>query len=256
MTRTLSRLARLFSTGNTALHAIDPELQDTVEELGISGGLVDRFGDEVVLAFNNGAGNKVDYWLEQRWEVDVVPTADGGSRTTMDVTLRNGAPAQGYSQEVLGPYVEGLGAGDTLLLSSVYCGTGCRFTEAPDDLAVTDRERGFGVNDQWREIAAGDSVQYRWTFVQDDAWSFAGGVYRHDVHVEIPATVSPADAVVRVRLPATVVPRDLPEEARLAGSTVEWRPRPGRSTLTIVSGGRTDGPGWWDALRRPASSLW
>lgn len=255
VTATLSRLGRLFGTGNTSLHAIDPELQATVERLGISGGLVDRFGDEIGLAFNNGAGNKVDFWLEQRWNVEVTPTTNGGSRTTVDLVVRNGAPTTGYTQEVLGPFLDDLGPGDTLLLSSLYCGVSCRFTASSDDLPVTDRERGFGVNDQWREIPAGDTVNLRWEFVQDESWSFADGVYRHDVHVDVPATVRPADVVVTVQLPATVVPVGLPPEARLSGSAVAWRPGPGRSTLRIMSGERTSGPGVWDALRRPASSL-
>lgn len=254
--RTLARLARLFTSGNAQVHSTDAAVQQSIEDLGISGGLVDHGGTSIGLALNNGAGNKVDYWLDQRWEVKVTPVDDGRAITSMAVSLRNNAPSEGFTQEVLGPFADLLDAGDSLLLSTALCGTTCTFTTAPEETeATTDHELGFGVNDEWVELASNETRELRWVFEDEAAWSAIDGVYRHEIEVRVPVTVRPADVVIDIALPGTVRPVDLPPEATLTGRGVQWRPGPGTSRLVITNGPGVRHPSFGSALRRPASSL-
>lgn len=256
LAQTLKDVGGLFTSGHAVVHSVDPTVQERIVELGVSGGLVDAPGDELGLALNNGAGNKVDYWLTQRWDVRVAPLADGDTSTTMTVTLRNGAPTQGFSQEVLGPFVDSLSPGDTILLTTALCGPTCGFVVAPDeDEATTDREQGFGLNDEWVRLEAGESTELTWSFLQEGSWSLVGGVYRHELQVYVPPTVQTPEVTIDVRVPASVVPVGLPDTAQLVGDGVRWQPGPGISRLVITDDPGRRAPSLGDALRRPASSL-
>jgi hypothetical protein len=77
-------------------------------------------GDGVALALNNAAGNKIDYYLDAHATYDV--TADARTGTTsarLDVTITNGAPAEGEPGYVIGNPV-GLPVGTNRTRVSVF----------------------------------------------------------------------------------------------------------------------------------------
>ncbi len=91
----LRRLGPLAEQGRLAGWAVRPDEQSLLERVGLAGTLLPRTRDDAVtVAFNNSAGNKIDYYLQTsgRYEatIDAAGTVDG----VFEVTLENTAPTE------------------------------------------------------------------------------------------------------------------------------------------------------------------
>lgn len=143
------------------------------------GGAIDaRPGPYAALVVNNGAGNKLDYYLDRRLDYALAecPAGSGGLRgSTIRVTVRNGAPASGLPEyaamrldrgEITGDPLataaaKAGGDGSTRLRLQVYAATGAELVGATLDghpVSVTPgRERGRPVFVLPIELASGAS---------------------------------------------------------------------------------------------------
>jgi UDP-GlcNAc:undecaprenyl-phosphate/decaprenyl-phosphate GlcNAc-1-phosphate transferase len=99
--------------------------QEVARLVGAAGDVSVPAGDTLMLVTQNGAGNKVDYYLDRTvdYRVDLAPEANGKEAVvhgTAALTLRNGAPATGLPPVVIGPFDERFEPGENRALVSLY----------------------------------------------------------------------------------------------------------------------------------------
>jgi hypothetical protein len=102
-----------------------PDEQKVADAVGASGRITTARGDSLLVVTQNAAGNKADYYLDRNtaYTATLTPDHDGRKaavQSHISVDLRNGAPASGLSQEVIGPYDERFRAGENRSFVSVY----------------------------------------------------------------------------------------------------------------------------------------
>jgi len=115
------KLGAATTTGHIVAWARRPEEQNVFRLMGMDGALPPLAGrDGLAVVNNNGSGNKIDSFLNRtvtyRAEYDA---SSGRVDATMEVTLRNDAPATGYPDYVIGNLL-GLPPGSNRTLLSVY----------------------------------------------------------------------------------------------------------------------------------------
>ena len=103
----LRRLGPLAEQGRLAGWAVRPDEQSLLEQVGLAGTLLPRSSDDAVtVAFNNAAGNKIDYFLKTsgRYEatIDSAGTVDG----VFEVRLENTAPTELQPRYVIGNAID------------------------------------------------------------------------------------------------------------------------------------------------------
>jgi hypothetical protein len=92
--------------GHLSMWAARPEEQRLLELVGIEAAMPRLAGattDALAVTVNNGAGNKIDSFLESR--IEYRPHVDGGTGVVtaqLEITLTNTAPTSGYSEYVIG----------------------------------------------------------------------------------------------------------------------------------------------------------
>lgn len=138
--------------------------QDLLEQTGLSGTFpklgIDADSDALAVAFNNAAGNKIDYYLEGSGSYTL--TADALTGTVsgeLAIELENNAPASGEPKIVTGNAI-GLPDGSNRTWVSV-------FSRLPvDDVRIDNRsvpielgvEAGYHVTSVFVTLAPGDSA--------------------------------------------------------------------------------------------------
>jgi UDP-GlcNAc:undecaprenyl-phosphate GlcNAc-1-phosphate transferase len=110
--------------------------QRVAEQIGAAHRVAPPAGDSLLVVSQNAAGNKTDYYLDRTvsYEVALTPSADGTAAAVdgkVETTLRNGAPASGLPEVVIGPYDERFEPGENRAYVSVY--TPHRFARATLD---------------------------------------------------------------------------------------------------------------------------
>jgi hypothetical protein len=132
---TVSRFAELVEEGHLVAYTADPSTQSALVSAGVAGGLGapdgTSPGDVVNVALNSGTASKVDFFAERTVEIETSLLADGGTRSTLELTVENEAPTSGVVKYVIGPNNPDLEAGDNLLDVSVYLSPQAQFTEVP-----------------------------------------------------------------------------------------------------------------------------
>ena len=103
--RTLGeQLGPLVPTGGLRVWSTRPDEEDLLRRLGVTGELPEAGGHDLVhVSGINGGQNKIDVFLQR--EVEVIPAVDpdtGEVTSTVRVTLRNDAPAEGLPRYVIG----------------------------------------------------------------------------------------------------------------------------------------------------------
>ena len=116
----LTALAALTGDGHLLLHAADPPTQDAFETAGVSGRLLNPPGDYLSVVVNNLAMNKVDYYVRRTVDYRVALGRQGQANAGLRLWLTNDAPVEGPPKYIIGPNVEGLEAGDSRYLLSVF----------------------------------------------------------------------------------------------------------------------------------------
>lgn len=210
----LSTLTPVASNRHILMHSTDPQVQRTLEEMGLAGALPEPDNDTVSVVVNNAGINKVDFYVDRTVRYRVSLADDGSATARLRVTFANRAPASGPGGYVLGPHVDGLAAGDNLSLVSVFCGR-CSPAKATPRLVDGDRtDKGFVVEEELGHTVAttlltvprGDKRTVKLSWDLEDAWDPAGdGCYALD-YVE-QTTIRNTKLVVRVEPPPGYTPQ-------------------------------------------------
>jgi len=116
----LGALASLAGNGHLLVHAADRVTQEAFVTAGIAGRLLDPRGDYLSVVVNNLAMNKVDYYVRRQVDYTVALAEGGQARAGVRLRLTNRAPVAGLPRYVIGPNVEGLEAGDSRYLLSLF----------------------------------------------------------------------------------------------------------------------------------------
>ncbi|MBY6538100.1 DUF4012 domain-containing protein [Rhodococcus sp. BP-349] len=146
-------VGRGVSEGHTALWSADPLVQSELSGTAIAHEVPEDSAPYANVVVNNGAGGKLDYFLER----DVVYTAGSCSSPTresrIDVTLTNTAPARDYPAYVSGRFTGSTSfegpPGTNRSLVEVFTTAGARLNRATVDgvplLMLSGTERGHPV---------------------------------------------------------------------------------------------------------------
>ncbi len=133
----LRLLLRSIGEGHLLVYAEDPELEAALAGSVAGGALRPGPGDFLAVVVNSAAGSKVDYYQDRRISYAVRLGDDGSARVQARVTLENRAPVRGQPRYVIGPWrptdddgrvgpiLEHLEAGQSVVLVHLYCRTGC-----------------------------------------------------------------------------------------------------------------------------------
>jgi hypothetical protein len=144
----------------------------------------------------NAAPSKIDWFLRRAVAYDiVVDPATGEATATVEVTLRNTAPADLPDNGYLGKPDEA-GVGGTRLMSSLYSALDIESVTVNGEPVDPNRstERGYAVADAWHTIPPGGEAVLRYRLA--GTVPLPGGRYQLDVHRQ--PTVAPDDLRVRV----------------------------------------------------------
>jgi UDP-N-acetylmuramyl pentapeptide phosphotransferase/UDP-N-acetylglucosamine-1-phosphate transferase len=120
--RTLGRAAQ---QGHLIIAMTRPEEEALAQKLDVAGKMPAIHSDSLLVTTQNGAGNKVDYYLRRHltYTLHVDPGSGGRAaqlRGRLDVSLDNTAPNAGLPTEVIGPYDARFAPGENRSFVSIY----------------------------------------------------------------------------------------------------------------------------------------
>jgi hypothetical protein len=227
---TVSRFAELVEEGHLVAYTADPSTQSALVSAGVAGqlGAPDGMspGDVVNVALNSGTASKVDFFAERTVEIETSLLEDGGTRSTLEITVENEAPTSDVVKYVIGPNNPTLEAGDNLLDVSVYLSRQAQFTEVPppaDGPTFTETALGHPVHDSWIRIPSGESVQRRYAWRTADAWSVTDeNTIAYDLLFQGQTVIRPTELTIRVGMPSGTELIEPPAGVRVEGDTVVW----------------------------------
>jgi hypothetical protein len=160
---TLARdLGPLTSERRLLMWSSVPEEQALLERVHMAGRLPPLNGaDGWSVTVSNGAGNKIDSFLERRARYDSSTAAGGETTATLRVELTNTAPAEGLPPYVTGNQI-GVPEGTNRLYVSFYSPLALRGVTLDGEatgLAV-GREVGWNVYSRFVDIPPGTTVTF------------------------------------------------------------------------------------------------
>jgi len=262
-TAAIRALVTAASGGHLVLHAADPEVERAFKEAGIDGSLSPS-EDYLGVFLNNAAGNKVDYYLDERLTYSVALREDGSASADVSVVLANGAPADRPPDEVLGPYEpNGLEAGDTLWWVETFCARTCTLDSATQDGGPGSvqplRLNGIPMFRSFARADAGETTTLGYRFELAHAWQGdeAGGIYRLTIQAQ--PTIKPARARIEIKVPEGMGVMKTNEPMRVREGLAVWSGTiRGRVTLSVEFQRPFLARVWarlWALLRKPLVRL-
>lgn len=228
----LEALTGAAQGGHLLLWSDHPEIQREFERASLAGNLTDRPGDRLAIVQNNGAGNKVDYYLDRRIRYTVRLGAGGRAEGTVEVFLENDAPPFGPPRYVIGPYPGASEAGENVAFLSTYCAARCRLREAVRNgrriEVYPGTELGWTFYRDYLRIPSRGSASLRLEVALEDVWAEVpgGGTYRL-TFLDQP-TVRPSQLEVRVVPPPGAAVSSTSPGTRVVGEQVVWEGDPTR----------------------------
>ncbi len=184
----LDELGPLVEQGRLAGWAARVSEQDLFSQIGLSGTLPEPDGDALAIAFNNAAGNKIDYYLSAEATYAVAADASTNTATAeLTVSLTNAAPSSGEPDYIISNLV-GLPHGSNRTWVSI-------FSKLPvSDVRLDDRpvafeigsEAGYFVTSVFVTLGPGETGQL--TLAMDGRLDVADG---YDLAVRTPPSVAP-----------------------------------------------------------------
>ena len=234
-------VAEAAGEGHIKVYADDPDLQAALEDTGAGGALPAGSSDEDLLSVvvNNGAGNKVDYYVEREVRSQVVLDADGGASTSTAVVLRDEAPSGGLPAYILGPS-HGVTdrPGQELPILNLYCGR-CRITSASRNGSEidpgVDHELGSNFGQDYFTIDPGETTTTQFRYEVRGAWSGAAGGGTYTLRFLNQSTIRPTTVHIAVRVPDGMHVTNTSGGMQVDGSTATWTGTPGRALTLDVS---------------------
>jgi hypothetical protein len=217
----------------------DRELSSALARTGVGGAFappISDVGDFLSVVVNNGAANKVDYYVDRHVRYDVRLDSDGAATASAEIRLANGAPSGGLPKYVLGPNAHATERpGQDVSIVNLYCAD-CRLTQATRNGRSFDpgigRELSSTFFQDYATIDPGESVTDRFEYAVPRAWvgDAAGGTY--SLRFLGQPTIRPTDLEIRIRVPPGMHVTDATDGVRVEGSVATWSGTPSR-TLTI-----------------------
>jgi Protein of unknown function (DUF4012) len=201
------------------VYSADGAMQEGLAATPIGGALRPPHADDDLLSVvvNSGAGSKVDFFQRREVAYAVELHDDGSARAEFDLTLANHAPTTGEPPYVIGPFpqqgpyfgsiLRRIDAGDSVALSTVYCGTDCVPVEDKAELDGTPTDVQTGVDlgvrylRHYYAIPSGEERELGLVWDDPAAWegNSSGGVFRMTFADQV--TVRPATLEIRIEPP-------------------------------------------------------
>ena len=218
---TMQVLSDLTDGGHLKVFSRHDGTQDVLERAGLAGGLQDVDGEFAAVFVNNLAANKVDYFTRRRIEHRVRLLPEGVTRSAVDVEFENAAPRTGYPRYVLGPWVEGVQAGDNLSEVTFVCGLECEIGPLAEGMRRAT-VLGRPAVDVRLRIPAGERrrVEYRTTTA--DGWEVEDGEVVVTVHHTVQPTLHGSTLRVVMDVPPGFRQVRIPDGAEFNGNEIVW----------------------------------
>ncbi len=189
--------------------------------------------DVLSVVVNNGAANKVDYYVDRTVDYDVTLDRDGSASATTDVRIANHSPTRGLPTYVIGPKPPVTDKpGQDISILNVYCGR-CDVHRASRDGAPfdpgLDHERGSNLAQDYFTTDAGASTTSAFEYDTDAAWSgdAAGGTYT--LRFINQPTIRPTHLDVTIDVPDGMAVTDTSSGVSVDGSVASWSGVPDRT---------------------------
>ena len=148
----------------------DVDEQALLDTTGLLGAIPDLGADGgFSVSVNNVGQSKIDVFLERTVDARLEDDADGLSRLVADVSLTNGAPAEGLPTYVIGNGL-GLPEGTSAMFVTFYGPAGLdKVTRDGEVIAVSsETEAGWGAYGFYDELGPGETARYRLEFLPTD----------------------------------------------------------------------------------------
>jgi hypothetical protein len=221
-------LVETAANGHVKVHVEDPDLQRALADTPTAGAFRPPDGsDFLAVVQNNGAGNKVDSYLDRTVRYSVRLVGDGAAEATTEVRLHNGAPDHGEPEYVIGPNAAvQTEPGQNISILNVYCGD-CRLTRASRDSRTiepgTDTELGSRFYQDYLTIGSGEDAVVRMSYTVEDVWHGRSddGVYQ--LAFDDQTTVRGTPVRIEVVVPSGTEIVDAPDGATVDGSALVWK---------------------------------
>jgi UDP-N-acetylmuramyl pentapeptide phosphotransferase/UDP-N-acetylglucosamine-1-phosphate transferase len=118
-------LGEAANDGHLTLWLAQPREEKVASAIGAAGSVPTSSDDSLMVVTQNGAGNKVDYYLHRKvtYDLTLQPAHDGRTAQLhgrVEVQLTNDAPSSGLPREVIGPYDARFQPGENRAFVSVY----------------------------------------------------------------------------------------------------------------------------------------
>ncbi|MHB0976420.1 MAG: DUF4012 domain-containing protein [Candidatus Aquicultorales bacterium] len=102
------------------VYLADPAAEQAIKEIGCGGEVDTGRGDYLLVSIENFGMNKVDYYLRESIDHEVLLREDGSARMLTAVELRNGAPSSGLTEYVAGKARPGFTPGSNEAYVSIF----------------------------------------------------------------------------------------------------------------------------------------
>lgn len=212
-------VAAIRQGGHLLIYRTDPAMQSALERAGVAGQLAPSEPESLVVAVNNAAAHKVDFFGSRQFEHAVELRADGIVRTRLTAEFTNEAPTEGLPRRVLGPQLDFLEAGDNLSYVTVLCGTTCTFLEVPAGASDGGREFGRPAYDLSLLVPAGSQQTLVYETETDGGWWWEDDRMIIEVEHLLASTLFGTDLSVRVAAPDGMHFVSLPHGATVDSTT-------------------------------------
>jgi hypothetical protein len=172
----LEGLGAAVVDGHIKMYSSHTEGQQAVEKLEMDGGLQrhETAGDVLGVFNENGAGNKVDWFLHRDITYDLtVDPGTGNGVAELTITLRNDAPESGEPWYVIGPYLPEFLPGQNSSILALLRPPGARLTGltvngAQEEDVTVENERSLRLYQIPVDVDAGQTATVKATFFVPD----------------------------------------------------------------------------------------
>jgi len=264
----LDALIKAASGGYLVLHSTDPLVEQALAATGAAGEWRPAGGDFFGVSVNNGAGNKVDFYMHRDVRYEVALGEDGTANARAQVVFTSDAPAGEPPSYALGPYGPGvqgpkLGPGENYSIVQTYCAPVCDVSGATLDGKPMDvgeaTEQGLTLFVSAVTIQPQQTRTLGYSFSLGKVWEGdrGGGTYR--LRMLGQPTVKRTTASVSIQAPHGTRFTWASEGVQIAGSTATWSGDLGKRVDLMVGFSQPFLPRMWtrvtDFLGKPVIKL-
>jgi hypothetical protein len=249
----LRALAEAVAGGNLQVYSTDEAFEQALVRAGAAGSFARPEGDDMVgVTVNNGSGNKVDFYADRTVDATIRLGGDHEAFGTMAVSIENGAPTTGQPRYVLGPFVDGLEAGDASPLIWSWCPEPCELIAATRDgnsVAVESQvEHGMRSFRDYRPIEAGATGSYTVDWHTTGVWRGEAWDGRYELHLPGQPTIRPTSTTVTIVAPPGSAITWASDGMVVDGDQATWTGTPGAGTTLQVRFRAGPLTRWWRTL--------